>query len=180
MPHRLSHRIQYAAGKLAAEQIARTEKIDVVSIRPFNIAGPRQSRSKGFVIPTFCEQALAGEPLTVFEDGQQERCPTAVWDLVDFVVNVDPRKHSGTVVNVGNPDNRTTVLGLAELVLDVTGSSSEIEFTTGKAVHGPEYEEAVGVVKAPDITLARSLGWEPTVGLREMVERTAAGVAATA
>ena len=172
MPHRLTHRIEYAAGKLAAEQLARTDGIRVVSIRPFNVAGPRQSRAKGFVLPTFCEQALAGEPLTVFDEGSQERCPTAVWDLCDFILGCDPAAHAGEVVNVGNPHNRTTVLDLASRVLTVTGSDSPVEFTTGKAVHGDAYEEALGLVKVPDVTVARGMGWEPQVGLDEMIERT--------
>lgn len=171
VPHRLSHRLQYAAGKLAAEQLVRTSRLTAMSIRPFNVAGPRQSRAKGFVIPTFCEQALAGEALTVFDGGYQERCPTAVWDVCEFIADADPG--SAEVVNVGNPGNRTTVLELAEMVLDAAGGGS-VDFTSGRAVHGPAYEEAIGRVKVPDASLAMNLGWRPRIGLREMVERTLA------
>ena len=174
VPHRLTHRLQYAAGKLAAEQLVRTSTVKAVTIRPFNVAGPRQSRSKGFVIPTFCEQALAGEPLTVFEGGGQERCPTAVWDLVDFIVGCDPLEQAGLVVNVGNPGNRTTIRELADLVIEASGSGSPVALTSGKAVHGSLYEEAEGRVKVPDARLARSLGWTPRIGLLEMVDRTLA------
>lgn len=176
IPHRLTHRIQYAAGKLAAEQLVRTSGIPALSIRPFNIAGPRQSREKGFVLPTFCEQALAGQPLTVFEDGLQERCPTAVWDLVDFIVGAEVSVEPA-VVNIGNPANRTTVLELAQRVVAVTGSTSTIRFTSGKDVHGPEYEEAVGRVKVPDASVAAGLGWQPRIGVDEMIRRTAAEIA---
>jgi nucleoside-diphosphate-sugar epimerase len=180
MPFRLSHRIQYAAGKLAAEQLVRTSGLQATSIRPFNVAGPRQSREKGFVIPTFCEQALAGESLTVFESGAQERCPTGVWDLVDFIVDRDPLDAGAwpEVVNVGNPANRTTVLDLAHRVLDLTGSGSDIEFTSGKEIHGPDFEEAEGRVKVPDAGLAAALGWRSRVGLDEMIERTLAEIEA--
>jgi nucleoside-diphosphate-sugar epimerase len=172
VPHRLSHRLQYAAGKLAAEQLVRTSNVQAVSIRPFNVAGPRQSMAKGFVIPTFCEQALSGRPLTVFSGGDQERCPTAVWDVCDFILRCDPLEHHGLVVNVGNPENRTTITDLARLVLEVSGSGSEIVFTNGKAIHGSAYEEAEGRVKVPKIITAASLGWRPRVGLRELVQRT--------
>ena len=178
VPHRLSHRLQYAAGKLAAEQLVRTSRLPSLTVRPFNVAGPRQSRAKGFVIPTFCEQAVAGEPLTVFDGGLQERCPTAVWDIVDFILGArDVQLTEGTnVVNLGNPANRTTVLELAELVRTAAGSGSPVEQTTGQAVHGPLYEEAQGRVKVPDITLAETLGWRPKVGLAELVDRTLADI----
>ncbi|MBX5461638.1 MAG: NAD-dependent epimerase/dehydratase family protein [Steroidobacteraceae bacterium] len=171
---RLSHRLQYASGKLAAEQLVRTSRVPSVTIRPFNVAGPRQSAAKGFVIPTFCEQALAERPLTVFDGGDQERCPTGVWDLVDFILRVgrDPHRFAGGVFNVGHPGNRTTVLDLARMVLRLTGSSSPVEHTTGKAVHGPAYEEARGRVKVPDITRARTTGWQPRVGLEDLIRLT--------
>jgi nucleoside-diphosphate-sugar epimerase len=178
IPHVLSHRIQYAAGKLAAEHLVRTCRTPTLSIRPFNVAGPRQSRAKGFVIPTFCEQALAGDPLTVFDGGSQERCPTAVWDVVDFLLAAEPSMEH-PVVNVGNARNRTTVMGLAGLIIKATGTSSRVEFTSGKKVHGPEYEEAVGRVKVPDAEVAGSMGWEPRVGLQELVERTLADIEAS-
>ena len=178
VPHRLTHRIQYAAGKLADEHLVRTSNVLALTVRPFNVAGPRQSREKGCVIPTVCEQALAGEPLTVFDGGTQERCPTAVWDLCDLILAVsDGATLTADVVNVGNPGNRTTILDLAHRVIELAGSTSEIEHTTGKQIHGPAYEEALGRVKVPDATLAGTLGWQPTVGLDEMITRTLEEVA---
>jgi nucleoside-diphosphate-sugar epimerase len=125
------------------------------------------------VIPTFCEQAIAGDALTVFGDGGQERCPTAVWDLVDYVVNhaVD----GPDVVNVGNPNNRTSVIGLAHRVRSLarpSGQLSPIVYTSGKEVHGPDFEEAEGRIKTPNAGLAASTGWRPRVGLDEMIVRT--------
>jgi nucleoside-diphosphate-sugar epimerase len=179
IPHDLTHRIQYAAGKLAAEHLVRTGTVPAVTVRPFNVAGPRQTSSKGFVLPTFVEQALAGEPLTVFDSGFQERSFTAVWDVVDFVTAAGRAlatnyRHFPDVINVGNPDNRTTVLDLAGRVLEVLGiDDGRVEFTTGKDVHGPAYEEAKGVVKVPNVKVANVLGWVPRVGLDEMIMRTA-------
>lgn len=176
VPHKLTHRIQYAAGKLAAEHLVRTSGVPSVTVRPFNVAGPRQARSKGFVIPTFVEQALAGEPLTVF-GGAQQRSFTGVWDVVDFIGRAS-QPLGRDVFNVGNPANRTTVLDLAHRVIELTGSTSEIVFTDGKTVHGPAYEEAEGVIKVPDITRARLTGWEPRVGLDDLILKTAEEVRA--
>jgi UDP-glucose 4-epimerase len=182
IPHRLTHRIQYAAGKLAAEHLVRTSPVESVTVRPFNVAGPRQDRSKGFVLPTFCEQALAGEKLTVFDRGDQERALTAVWDIVDFILSAKPSPLA-PVVNVGNPGNRVTVLHLAhrvETLILPPELRHGVRLTSGKEVHGPDYEEAEGVVKVPDITEARAAGWKPRVDLDELILRTAAEIRQTA
>lgn len=178
VPFKHSARIEYAVGKLAAEYTVKLRDIPSLTIRPFNVAGPRQTSSKGFVVPTFVEQALEGTPLTVFYPGTQERSFTAVSDIVRFVVGLHPDQIDGQIVNVGNPANRTTILDLARLVIETTGSSSGLVETTGQAVHGSQYEEAEGTVKVPDISLARSLGWEPRVGLSDLIKETAAEYAA--
>jgi UDP-glucose 4-epimerase len=178
VPHRLTHRIQYAAGKLAAEHLVRTGLVDSVTIRPFNVAGPRQDRSKGFVLPTFVEQALGGEQLTVFNRGHQERSLTAVWDVVDFILGVEPSKFA-PVFNVGNPENRVSILHLAKRVESLLLSPEQragIRMTSGKEIHGPDYEEAEGVVKVPNIAHARETGWRPRIGLDELIIRTAAEI----
>lgn len=174
VPAKHSPRLEYAVGKMAAEhQVIGTPGLRSLTVRPFNVAGPRQTMSKGFVIPTFVEQALAGEPLTVFGDGTQQRSFTAVHDVVDFILAVKPEQCDGRVVNVGNPQNRCTINHLAERVVALLGSPSSIEHTTGKRVHGPAYEEAEGHVKVPDHTRAQQMGWNPTVGLDDLILRTA-------
>lgn len=173
VPTKRNARLEYAVGKLAAEfAVAGTKDLNAVSIRPFNLAGPRQTKAKGFVVPTFIEQALAMQPLTIFGDGLQERNFTAVHDAAAFITGLLPEHFDGRVVNVGNPSNRTTILALAYQVCDQIGIAPDFEFTSGQAVHGAGYAEAEGRVKVADITLARSMGWEPTVTLEQLVTRS--------
>lgn len=172
VPAKRNARLEYGVGKLAAEfTVANTRDLQSVTVRPFNVAGPRQTSAKGFVLPTFCEQALARRPLTVFGDGSQERCFTAVHDLARFIANLRVDHFDGRVVNVGTPTNRTTVAGLADLVLSRTGGGL-INYTDGKAIHGEDYEEAEGHTKCPNATLAESMGWKPTVTLPDLVDLT--------
>ena len=132
--------------------------VDTTIVRIFNTFGPRMRPADGRAIPTFIRQALAGEPLTVAGDGTQTRSVCFVSDLVDGVVRLLRSEHPGPV-NIGNP-HEMTVLELAELVLDVTGSQSAIEF-----VARPQDDP---MVRRPDITLARTvLGWEPQVAVRD-------------
>jgi dTDP-glucose 4,6-dehydratase len=125
----------------------------------------------GRAIPTFLRQALQHKPITVFGDGSQTRSFTYVSDLVDGLIRLAESGYHSPV-NIGNP-NEFTLLELAEQVIEVTDSRSEI-------VH-----EALPTddpkIRQPDISLARELlGWEPKVKLREGLERTvsAMGVAA--
>lgn len=183
IPAGATARREYAVGKLAGEYLVAGRATDVpaVNIRPFNVVGPGQPAAKGFVLPTFCEQAHAGRPLTVFRPGSQERAFTAVWDVARFIVDhVDAADWTGEVVNVGNPDNMISVLGLANLVLAYAGvghaNQRLVEMTTGREVWGDGFNEADGTTKLPDPTRALGMGWVPKVGLRELVERTYAEV----
>jgi dTDP-glucose 4,6-dehydratase len=115
-------------------------------------------------VSNFLVQALAGRPLTVYGDGTQTRSFCYVDDQIRGFLALLDSEYVGPV-NIGNPDE-CTVLELAKTVLEVTGSSSEIEF------HPLPVDDPTQ--RRPDITLARRvLGWEPTVGLREGLARTA-------
>jgi nucleoside-diphosphate-sugar epimerase len=178
IPPRYNARIEYALGKLSGEAIcinSRGRGLRSVVVRPFNVAGPRQSRFGGFVLPTFVQQALAGEPLTVFAGGEQKRAFLSVGDLCRFICDHldrdafdDPR-----VFNIGNPANVTTIHALALRVRELLSSSSKIVFTDGALVHGPAYEEAESFEKLPDVRNASELGWAPRVSLDELIEETA-------
>src|SRR5262249_46170824 len=129
-------RIEYALGKITSEAMilnARAGDIPRLVIRPFNVAGARQSRSGGFVIPTFVQQALAGLPLTVFGTGGQQRAFTAVQDVAAFVTNYSKAAlaSGNRIFNVGNPGNATTILELAHRVTRLLGSRSEMKHTDG-------------------------------------------------
>jgi dTDP-glucose 4,6-dehydratase len=141
----------------------RQQGVDTAIVRIFNTYGPRMRPNDGRAIPTFLRQALQDRPLTVFGDGSQTRSFCFVEDEVRGLIALAESGHHQPV-NVGNPEEYT-LLQLAETVIKVTESRSEI-------VH-----EALPIddpqVRQPDITLAREiLGWEPTVGLREGLQRT--------
>ncbi len=143
----------------------RHHGIDVRIVRIFNTYGPWMRPDDGRAVSNFVTQALAGEPITIFGDGSQTRSFTYVDDEIrGFLSLLDSDVNSP--VNIGNPYTEHTVAELAELVVEVTGSSSEIVYEP-LPVDDPTQRQ-------PDITLARSLlGWEPKVGLREGLSRTA-------
>lgn len=168
-------RLEYSMGKLAAEtalqNMATVSDLETVIVRPFNIAGPRQSKEGGFVLPRFLHQALNGKELTVFGDGSQVRAFTHVRDMAQGIVDVMHEGESGEAYNIGNPDNKTTILELAEKVVDVTDSSSEIAHVDPKEIYGELYEEAND--KFPDASKAmKNLGWEPRYGIDRIIQDT--------
>jgi dTDP-glucose 4,6-dehydratase len=144
----------------------RQQGVDTAIIRIFNTYGPRMRPHDGRAIPTFMRQALTDRPITVFGTGSQTRSFCYVDDLIrGMIALAESGEHMP--VNVGNPDE-FTLLELAEAVIDVTASSSEI-------VH-----EALPVddpqVRRPDISRAKELlGWEPEVSLRDGLQRTLDG-----
>jgi dTDP-glucose 4,6-dehydratase len=141
----------------------RQQGVDTCIARIFNTYGPRMRPHDGRAIPTFIRQARAGEPLTVFGDGSQTRSFCYVDDLIrGLFLLATSDEH--LPVNVGNPDE-FTLLELAHIVLEVTGSKSEIVY---EAL--PEDDPQV---RQPDITRARQiLGWEPEISLAEGLRRT--------
>ena len=144
----------------------RTYGVSVGIVRTFNTYGPAMRPEDGRVVSNFLVQALQGEPLTVYGDGTQTRSFCFVDDQVrGYAALLDTPDFTGPV-NIGNPDE-FTMLELAEQVLAVTGSSSEIVYEE-LPVDDPTQ-------RRPDISLARErLDWKPTVELHEGLERTAA------
>jgi dTDP-glucose 4,6-dehydratase len=141
----------------------RYRGVDTAIVRIFNTHGPRMRPSDGRAVPTFIQQALAGQPLTVTGDGSQTRSIQYVDDLVEGTVRLLQSGHPGPM-NIGNP-HEVSVLELARTVRDLVGSSSEVVY-----VPRPEDDPTV---RQPDITLAReTLGWEPQVSLEEGLKRT--------
>ena len=145
----------------------RQQGVDTSIVRIFNTYGPRMRANDGRAIPTFLRQALEGVPLTVFGDGSQTRSFCYVDDLIrGIVLLAESGEH--LPVNLGNPDEKT-LLELAEAVVQVTGSSSEIVFQP-LPVDDPQGRQ-------PDITRARQLlGWEPETALEEGLRRTIASL----
>ena len=145
----------------------RQQGVDTAIVRIFNTFGPRMRPNDGRAIPTFVRQALDGEPITVFGDGTQTRSFCYVDDLVrGLVLLAESGEHMP--LNLGNP-NEFTLLDLAEKVLKITGSSSEIVFEA-LPIDDPQ-------VRQPDITRAKQvLGWEPEIELEEGLRRMIAAL----
>ena len=141
----------------------RYHDLDTRIVRIFNTYGPRMRPDDGRVVSNFIVQALKGEPLTIYGDGSQTRSFCFVEDEIrGLIALLDSGENDP--VNVGNP-NEFTIAELAEIVLEITGSSSKIE------MHPLPTDDPTQ--RKPDITRAREiLGWEPQVQLREGVERT--------
>ena len=141
----------------------RTHGVDTRIVRIFNTFGPRMRIGDGRVVPAFMEQALLGNPLTVFGDGKQTRSFCYVSDLVDGVCTLLESDFT-TPVNIGNP-SEMSILDFAKKIIEFTGSKSEIAFKP-LPVDDPK-------VRQPDISLAKNvLGWEPKIGLEEGLKKT--------
>ena len=163
----------YAASKMVDEFLAlaywREKRLPVVIARLFNTVGPRQTGRYGMVIPRLVSQALAGEPLSIYGDGLQSRCFGAVQDVVvGLAALMDSDEATGEVVNLGNPEE-VTINGLAKLILEVTGSKSEIKHIPYAEAFTEGFEDMRR--RVPDIGKARRLlGFDPKIGLRRIVE----------
>ena len=141
----------------------RYHGIDTRIVRIFNTYGPRMRPNDGRVVSNFIVQALSDEPLTIYGDGSQTRSFCYVADEIEGIYRLFMRGDNDPT-NIGNP-NEFTVRQLAELVIELTGTRSQI-VQRELPVDDPK-------VRRPDISRAREmLGWEPSVTLREGVSRT--------
>lgn len=159
----------YDEGKRVAETLFmdyhRSNRVDIRIVRIFNTYGPRMHPYDGRVVSNFIRQALAGDPITLFGDGQQTRSFCYRDDLVDAIIAMmnGPRDFIGPV-NIGNP-GEFTIRELAETVIELAGSKSQL-------VHKPLPPDDP-TRRRPDITLARKhLNWQPQIELKEGLSRT--------
>ena len=179
----------YAASKILDEFHAlaywREERLPVVVGRFFNISGPGQMPESGMVIPKMVEAALNSRPLKVFGDGSQRRCFCHVDDAVDamcslMLPNLDSRKNSKTVLpfgqvfNIGNPRNEISMLELAQKIVRITKSSSQIEtIPYSKVFQAGSFEDMN--LRIPDISKIQSfIGFQPERSLEQIVEDSSA------
>ena len=166
----------YAASKAIDEFLAiayhRRDGLPVVIARLFNTVGPRQTGRYGMVIPTFVRQAIRSEPITVYGDGTQSRAFTYVGDAVRALLDLPTRPEAfGEVFNVGG-GREITIMGLAELVRERTGSSSEIVTVPYDEAYAPGFEDMQR--RVPDISkLTQVTGYQPEVDLDEIIDRVA-------
>lgn len=151
-------------GETLVAHYQRSENVNAGIIRIFNTYGPNMDPFDGRVVSTFIRQALAGEPLSVFGDGSQTRSFCFIDDLIPGIMAMGLSNHPGPI-NLGNP-REINLLELAKIVLDITGSSSQLMFE--------DLPEDDPKMRCPDITKAQSiLGWQPIVEIEEGIRRTA-------
>jgi len=161
----------YDEGKRCAETLFfdyyRQHNLDIKVVRIFNTYGPRMHPNDGRVVSNFIVQALRGEDITIYGDGQQTRSFCYVDDMIEgFVRMMDTERGFTGPINVGNPCE-FTMLQLAEEVLKQVGGRSKLAF---KALPADDPKQ-----RQPDITMARDkLGWEPTVQLEDGLRETIA------
>jgi len=167
----------YAASKAVDEFLAlayhRERGLPVVIVRLFNTVGPRQTGRYGMVIPRFVRQALAGEPITVYGDGQQTRCFADVADVVRAIIALARHPEAvGQVFNIGSTEE-IAILELARRVKRLTGSSSEIVFVPYEQAYGEGFEDMRR--RVPDLSkISRLIGYRPEIGLEETIRRVIA------
>ena len=151
-------------GETLVAHFQREKLANAGIVRIFNTYGPNMDPYDGRVVSNFIRQALQAKPLTIYGSGEQTRSFCYIDDLVRGIVAMGLSSQTGPI-NLGNPEERT-LLNLAELVLDITKSTSELEFL--------ELPEDDPKQRCPDITQAKSLlGWEPRVGISIGIQSTA-------
>ncbi|MGQ9585641.1 MAG: GDP-mannose 4,6-dehydratase [Anaerolineae bacterium] len=170
-------RWSYACSKAVDEFLAlaywKEKQLPVVIVRLFNTVGPRQTGRYGMVVPRFVRQALRGEPITVYGDGQQSRCFADVEDVVRGMMALSGHpKAVGEVFNIGSSEE-ITIADLAERVKRITGSTSEVVYVPYDQAYEAGFEDMRR--RVPDLTKIRTLvGYEPRVPLDETLRRIVA------
>jgi UDP-glucose 4-epimerase len=168
----LKSRWSYSEAKAIEEILAytywRQKGLPTVIVRLFNTVGPRQTGHYGMVIPRFVGQAIKGEPITVYGDGQQTRCFCYVGDVVSgLLVLADHPEASGRAYNLGGSEE-VSMEDLARRIIDTVGSSSKIRYVPYDEAYEEGFEDMQR--RVPDTTRARELvGFTPQVGLDEIL-----------
>jgi UDP-glucose 4-epimerase len=176
-------RWSYACSKAIDEFLAiafnRERGLPVVIVRLFNTVGPRQTGHYGMVLPRFVQQALAGLPLTIYGDGSQTRCFGWVGDVVQALIAlVEVDEAEGEIFNIGS-NEEVSIKQLAEIVRDVTGSDSPVQYLSYEDAYGIDFEDMMR--RVPDLTKIREMiGYRPTKTLADIVAAVAETLASGA
>lgn len=157
-----------AVDEILAYEYWRERGLPTVVVRLFNCSGPRQTGAYGMVIPRFVQQALSGQDLTIFGDGTQSRCFCHVLDTVNALIGLlETESAVGNVFNVG-AQNETSIRALADLVIEMTGTSSGVCFMPYSEAYEPGFEDMER--RLPDIIKINSLtGWQPLRSLEDII-----------
>ena len=167
----------YSDAKAIEEAMAfalyQERKLPVTTVRLFNTVGPRQTGRYGMVVPRFVQAALKNEPITIYGDGTQSRVFCHVLDAVSAIATMAATDSTiGDVYNVGGT-GEVTIKQLAEQVLSVTGSKSEITYTPYSDAYPAGFEDIQR--RAPDISKVKgAIGWAPTKDLKQIIRDIAA------
>jgi UDP-glucose 4-epimerase len=164
----------YAASKMIDEFLGLgyhlEHGLEVVSFRLFNTAGPRQTGRYGMVIPRFVGQALYGEPITIFGEGTQRRCFCDVDDAVRAIVGLAEHPDAvGRVFNIGGHEE-VTIRQLAERIMAITNSPSEIVYVPYSKAYAPGFEDMQRRVPNTE-RINALLGWRPEITLNQILVR---------
>ena len=165
-------RWSYADSKALEEAMAYalylTKNLKVITVRFFNVVGPRQSGSYGMVLPRFVEAALSNRDVEVFGDGEQKRVFCHVLDAIDAIVRLAENEDSvGQVFNIGG-NEETSIKELAKEVISLTNSKSKIIFSTYSDSYGEGFEDMQR--RVPDLSKINSLvSWQPTFSLKQII-----------
>ena len=165
-------RWSYSEAKAIDESLAYAyfveKQLETRIVRFFNTVGPRQLGAYGMVVPRFVKAALANEPITIYGDGNQTRCFTHVYDVVDAVIAIAFAQNTiGKVINIGN-DFEISINGLAKKIIDETGSKSELIYVPYVEAYGDGFEDMER--RVPNIDLISQLvGWKPKRDLSTMI-----------
>ena len=168
-------RNEYSSAKLLAEIVLTNigkinKKLKYQIIRPFNVTGAYQLPDGGFVLPRFVIQAINNKPLSVYGDGKQKRAFTWVGDIVNgiYLTSVANKENWNQKWNIGNEDNEKSIEYLANKVVELSGSKSEVIKIDPKELHGKLFDEAPE--KIPNSSKIRNaLGWKPTKNADEVI-----------
>ncbi|MFO8165683.1 MAG: GDP-mannose 4,6-dehydratase [Thermodesulfobacteriota bacterium] len=163
----------YACSKALDEFLAlayyEEKKLPVIIARLFNTVGPRQTGQYGMVIPNFVQKSLINKPITVYGDGFQSRSFTYIADVVDVLIKLMAEPQAvGQIFNVGN-EEEVTIKDLAQMIKNMAGSSSEIEYISYEKAYGPGYEDMQR--RCPDITRLKGLvHFKPKTDLKGIIQ----------
>ena len=170
------HRWAYACAKTLDEFLAlahwKETRLPVVVVRLFNTVGPRQTGQYGMVVPRFVHSAIRNEPIVVHGDGTQSRCFGHVHDVVEGLTKLlDSPECFGQVINIGN-SQETSIKGLADRAIALTGSKSEIQFIPYEEAYGDGFEDMRRRVPSLD-KAKRLIGYQPTRSLDDIINDVA-------
>ncbi|MEE4358644.1 MAG: GDP-mannose 4,6-dehydratase [Desulfococcaceae bacterium] len=165
---RWSYSTSKAVDEFLGLAYAKQYQLPVVITRFFNTVGPRQTGQYGMVIPRFTEAALQNRPLRVFGSGKQTRCFGYVGDVVRAIIALMEKKEAeGEIFNVGS-DQEISIADLAEKIIRLTGSQSEIKYISYEEAYGQPFDDMERRVPSLD-KISRTIGYHPEVDLEELL-----------